>query len=171
MAQIDERITIRLTGADCLERDRLHREREHQVKARNSRDTFTSAYTPKAGYTGITAEYAFAKWFGIELVNNLYDPFAADVLGYQIKATERYNGCLIKQPHNPAGLYVLGVVLNDYTEVSFRGWKDSSEVQRACYWRADVPKPGYFVPQASLWALSDLPETNELFTHRTTGVW
>ena len=171
MAQIDERVTIRLNSQDRAELNYLYRELETQTKQLQARDTFTHSYTPKASFTGLVAEYAFAKWFGIELVNNLYDPFAADVLGYQIKATERYNGCLIKQPHNPAGLYVLGVVLNEYTEVSFRGWKDSSEVQRACYWRADVPKPGYFVPQAELWALEDLPETTELFTHRTTGVW
>jgi hypothetical protein len=171
MAQIDERVTIRLTGQDRLEINRLYRELETQTKQLGARNTFTTGYTPKASLTGLIAEYAFAKWFGVDFTIKPYDPTNDDVLGYQIKATERYNGCLIKQPHNPAGIYILGIVLNDGTEVSFRGWKDSTEIQRACYWRADVPKPGYFVPQAALWALSDLPETNELQTHRTTGVW
>jgi hypothetical protein len=171
MAQIDERITIRLTGADRVELNYLYDERERQTKEMGARDTFISDYTPNASFTGLVAEFAFAKWFGVDYTIKPYDPTNDDVLGYQIKATERYNGCLIKQPHNPPGIYVLGIVLNDFTEVSFRGWKDSSEIQRWCYWRADVPKPGYFVPQAALWALEDLPETSELFTHRTTGVW
>jgi hypothetical protein len=171
MAQLDERVTIRLTGQDRLELNRLYQELESQTKQLGARDTFTHGYTPKASFTGLVAEYAFAKWFGVYFTIKPYDPTNDDVLGYQIKATERYNGCLIKQPHNPAGIYILGIVLNDYSEVSFRGWKDSTEIQRACYWRADVPKPGYFVPQAALWALSDLPETNKLQTHRTTGVW
>ena len=171
MAQINERVTIRLTGQDRLEINRLYRELETQTKQLGARNTFTTGYTPKASFTGLVAEYAFAKWFGVDFTIKPYDPTNDDVLGYQIKATERYNGCLIKQPHNPAGIYILGIVLNEGTEVSFRGWKDSTEIQRACYWRADVPKPGYFVPQAALWALSDLPETNELQTHRTTGVW
>ena len=171
MAQLDERVTIRLTGQDRLEINRLYRQLETQTQLLGARNTFTHGYTPKASFTGLVAEYAFAKWFGVDFSIKPYDPANDDVLGYQIKATERYNGCLIKQPHNPSGIYILGIVLNDYTEVSFRGWKDSTEIQRACYWRADVPKPGYFVPQAELWALSDLPETNELQTHRTTGVW
>ena len=171
MAQIDERVTIRLTGADRVEIEYLYRQLKKSTKDLGARDTFINGYTPKAAFTGLVAEYAFAKWFGVEYTIKPYDPTNDDVLGYQIKATERYNGCLIKQPHNPAGIYILGIVLNDYNEVSFRGWKDSSEIQRACYWRADVPKPGYFVPQAALWALSDLPETNELQTHRTIGVW
>jgi len=171
VAQINERVTIRLTGQDRVEINRLYQERETQTKQLGARDTFTSIYTPKASFTGLVAEYAFAKWFGVEFVTKPYDPTGADVLGYQIKATERYDGCLIKQPHNPPGIYILGIVLNDFTEVSFRGWKDSTEIHRFCYWRADVPKPGYFVPQTQLWALSDLPETIELQTHRTTGMW
>ena len=171
MAQIDERVTIRLNSQDRAEINYLYRELQTQTKQLQARDTFTHGYTPKASFTGLVAEYAFAKWFGYDYVIKPYDPTNDDVLGYQIKATERYDGCLIKQPHNPSGIYILGIVLNDYTEVSYRGWKDSSEIQRACYWRADVPKPGYFVPQAALWPLSDLPETSELQTHRTTGLW
>ena len=92
MAQIDERVTIRLTSEDRVELDYLYQERERQTKELGARDTFTSAYTPKASFTGLVAEYAFAKWFGVEFVIKPYDPANDDVLGYQIKATERYNG-------------------------------------------------------------------------------
>ena len=92
MAQIDERVTIRLNSQDRAELNYLYRELETQTKYLQARDTFTHSYTPKASFTGLVAEYAFAKWFGYDYVIKPYDPTNDDVLGYQIKANERYDG-------------------------------------------------------------------------------
>ena len=158
-------IHIELDAKDCFLRERILGLVENETKNRQATHTFVGTYTQKARRSGITAEIAFAKWLDVGYGYKPYNKSDADVLGYQIKATELKYGSLIMQPHNPAGVYVLGIVNAGFNQVSFMGWALSQEIQQDCYWRDDVPKPGWFMPQSKLWSMDELTETAELAAH------
>lgn len=158
-------VIIQLTADDCRLRDRIVSQKETEVKMLKQKNTFTHSNTAKALHIGLTAELAFARWLHVPYAYKPYDKLDADVMGYQIKATERPDGCLIKQSHMPNGVYVLGIVDEVKSTVTFKGWVLSQEIHQQCYWRSDVPKPAYFVPQTELWSMSELTSTTELKAH------
>jgi len=166
MTFVKNEIVINLSRSELQMVNDVCAKFDESVKTNKHKPTFIHPYAPRATKVGIMAEVAFAQWslFDYEYVR--YQSQTDDVLGYQIKATERVDGSLIKQPHNPSGIYVLGIVNTTLNEVAFKGWMSSKEIQQECYWRSNVPKPGFFVPQSELWSMSELTETKELAAHR-----
>jgi hypothetical protein len=86
-------------------------------------------------------------------------------MGYQIKTTALSTGSLIKKLSNPSGTYVLAILNGDYESVTLKGWALSQEIEQECYWRNDVPKPAWFMPQSQLWSMDELTHTAELAAH------
>jgi hypothetical protein len=159
---IKTEIVIKLDDADCRLRDSIVSKKQTETKLLKQNHTFpvTDGKDPK--YVGYTGEIAFAKWLHVPYTYKPYDKLDADVMGYQIKTTQRASGCLIKQAHMPRGVYVFGTVNDALDTVTFKGWILSEEIHQECYWRSDVPKPAYFVPQSELWSMSELTSTTEL---------
>jgi hypothetical protein len=130
---------------------------------RKQRDDYTAFdHTNRVGYAG---EYAFAKWLKVPFKYKSYDRLSTDVMGYQIKTTALSTGSLIKKLSNPSGTYVLAILNGDYESVTLKGWALSQEIEQECYWRNDVPKPAWFMPQSQLWSMDELTETAELAAH------
>ena len=153
-------IVINLDSDDLLKIDRIATICETQIKLRKQRDDFTAFNdTNRLGYFG---EYAFAKWLDAPFTYNSYDRLSTDVMGYQIKSTLLPAGSLIKKQQNPPGTYVLAVIDDKRDTVTFKGWALSSEIEQECYWRTNVPKPAWFMPQSKLWSMSELTATAEL---------
>ena len=157
-----KKIVIKLDAADCRLRDSIVSKKQTETKLLKQHHTFpvTDGKDPK--YVGYTGEIAFSKWLHVPYTYKPYEKGDADVMGYQIKTTQRADGCLIKQLHMPSGVYVFGTVNDALDTVTFKGWILSEEIHQECYWRTDVPKPAYFVPQSELWSMSELTSTKEL---------
>ena len=160
---IKTQIVIPLTADDVRKIYDIAATCDAQIKLRKQRDDYTAFdHTNRVGYAG---EYAFAKWLKVPFKYKSYDRLGTDVMGYQIKATSLAAGCLIKKLSNPAGTYVLATLNGNYDSVTLRGWALSQEIEQECYWRNDVPKPAWFMPQSKLWSMSELTETRELLAH------
>ena len=155
-------IVIKLDAADCRLRDSIVSKKQTETKLLKQHHTFpvTDGKDPK--YVGYTGEIAFSKWLHVPYTYKPYEKGDADVMGYQIKTTQRVNGCLIKKAESPHGVYVFGTVNDALDIVTFKGWALSQEIHQECYWRTDVPNPAYFVPQSELWSMSELTSTKEL---------
>ena len=155
-------IVIKLDAANCRLRDQIVSMKITETKLLKQKHTFTPTSQRHPFYEGFTGELAFAKWLHVPYKYKPYDKQDADVMGYQIKTTQRPDGCLIKQAHMPTGVYVLGIVNAALDTVTFKGWALTHEIEQEAYWRTDVPKPAYFVPQSELWSMSELTSTKEL---------
>jgi len=163
---IKTEIVIPLTADDVRKIYDIAATCDAQIKLRKQRDDYTAFdHTNRVGYAG---EYAFAKWLKVPFKYKSYDRLSTDVLGYQIKTTSLAVGSLIKKLTNPAGTYVLAILNGDYDSVTLKGWALSQEIEQDCYWRNDVPKPAWFMPQSKLWSMSELTESAELKAHNGT---
>lgn len=163
---IKTEIVIPLTADDVRRIFDIAATCDAQIKLRKQRDDYTAFdHTNRVGYAG---EYAFAKWLNVPFEYKPYDRHGTDVMGYQIKTTALSTGSLIKKLDNPPGTYVLAIINGDYESVSLKGWALSEEIEQECYWRNDVPKPAWFMPQSKLWSMDELTHTAELAAHHGT---
>lgn len=159
-------IVVPLTANDVRKIDEMVLTCQAQVKALKKKSEYTAfPNTDRVGYAG---ECAFAKWLNVPFTYTSYNHFSTDVLGYQIKTTSLATGSLIMKPSNPVGTYVLAILNGDYESVTLKGWALSHEIKQECYWRTNVPKPAWFMPQADLWSMNELTETKELAAHNGT---
>jgi hypothetical protein len=158
-------IVIPLTADDVRKIDNMVLMCQAEVKLRKASRSFAGPITDRVGYAG---ECAFAKWLNVPFTYKPYNRLSTDVLGYQIKTTSLATGSLIMKPHNPAGTYVLAILNGDYESVTLKGWALSHDIKQECYWRNDVPKPAWFMPQKDLWSMNELTETAELAAHNGT---
>jgi hypothetical protein len=92
------------------------------------------------------------------------DTLIGDVGQLQVKATARPGGHLIVRPHDPASfVYVLAIIKQACgLVVTLMGWVPGSEAKVEAFWRErdlalGVHRPGYWVPQAHLHPMSELP--------------
>ena len=161
-------IVIQLTVHECVLRDEIVQRKIRECEQLKQRHTFQVQTARHPFYTGYTGEMAFAKWLQVPYRYTAYNPDNADVMGYQIKTTQLQTGCLIKQLHMPTGTYVLGIANAALDTVTFKGWALSQDIEQECYWRNDVPKPAWFMPQTDLWSMNELTETAELAAHNGT---
>jgi len=159
---IKTEIVIKLDEADCRLRDRIVSKKQTEATLLKQKHTFPLGDSKDPKYVGFTGEIAFAKWLHVPYEYKPYQKGDADVMGYQIKTTQRANGCLIKKAESPNGIYVFGIANEALNEVTFKGWILSEEIHQECYWRTDVPNAAYFVPQSELWSMSELTSTTEL---------
>ena len=160
---IKTEIVIPLTADDVNKIYALAQECQAVVKARKQKSEYTAF--PNTDTVGFAGELAFAKWLNVPFNYKPYDRLSTDVLGYQIKTTRLTNGSLIIKKSNPEGTYVLAILNGDHKSVTLKGWALSQEVKQDCYWRDDVPKPAWFMPQSKLWSMQELTETSELKAH------
>src|SRR5690606_405771 len=78
------------------------------------------------------------------------------------KSTERDNGSLILQEKGTSLPHILVVVPRrderkvDYENITIRGWVFAEEGRDSSYWRDNIPKPCYMVPQYKLRSLDEL---------------
>ena len=98
---------------------------------------------------GAAAEMAYAKarnryWGGH--IDTFREP---DVAKVEIKHTVRPDGCLIVQPEEPPET-LLVLVTGRLPVLTIRGAMLASYAKRPEWFRQNVPKPAYFVPQSAL---------------------
>lgn len=121
--------------------------------AKGSTERFDPDYGDVWGreINGACAELAVAKklglyWGGMWRRTSFSLP---DVGVLEVKHCDRSNGCLIVQREAPdETLYVL--VTGVPPALTIRGYRRAGEAKLEQWWRADVPKPAYFVPQREL---------------------
>jgi hypothetical protein len=98
---------------------------------------------------GAAAEMAYAKarrqyWGGH--VDTFREP---DVAAVEIKHTVRDDGSLIVQPEEPDWT-LLVLVTGRLPVLTIRGAMLAEYAKRPEWWRSNVPKPAFFVPQSAL---------------------
>jgi len=76
-----------------------------------------------------------------------------DAGNYEVRATKRSNGHLILRPQEEPDkrfYLVTGDLAVNPPVLTIRGSKLASEAKVERYWRTDIPKPAFMVPQADL---------------------
>jgi hypothetical protein len=119
------------------------------VKERTERFEPTQGDAWGRDINGACAELAVAKMRGVYWGGEV-DTFAPiDVGGWQVKHTERANGSLVVPADAPDGV-VFCLVTGFPPVLNVRGYKLAREAKQTRFWRADVPRPAFFVPQSEL---------------------
>ena len=123
------------------------------------------------GYCGeiALAEYLDVPWESEYIQNKKR---VGDVMGYQVKSTERADGNLLTNPNEtsfagpmPAGIYVLIIVdlwggqLGTATVI---GWEDSVNLWTPDLWDLSKPSPCYVQDQQHLNPMKHLPDTAQM---------
>lgn len=105
---------------------------------------------------GALGEYAVAK--GLNRFWPGADPgldYEGDVgRGVHVRATERRNGCLIIHETDPPELFIL--VTGTPPVLTLAGFEHAGNLKDPRWFRTDVPRPGYFVPQDALTPMTEL---------------
>jgi len=97
------------------------------------------------------AEYVVARASGTFWKFNLVDDprGTGDVVGWQVRSTERLDGCLILHPEDPPDARFV-LVVGRMPELRIAGWIIARDGQASRYWRSDIRHPAYLVPQRDL---------------------
>ena len=100
---------------------------------------------------GTAAELAVAK-----ALNRYYVPALhpqrkgeADVGPYQVRSTERRDGCLILHPEDASDEIVF-LVIGRAPDFDVVGWICAVDGKRPEFWQTYTGRPAYFVPQSAL---------------------
>lgn len=106
-----------------------------------------------AHVAGAIAEFAFARWAGKGWDPQIGLAYAAasdgDVGRYEVKSTHYANGALMLQAHAcPDRAYVL--VIAAPPRFRLVGWLWGRDGMLPEFWRQDMPKPCYVIPQPQL---------------------
>jgi hypothetical protein len=96
------------------------------------------------------AEEAVAKLLG-RYWTDTADPDSAGDVGdrTQVRWTPRNDGCLILHPEDPDDHYFF-LVIGVMPVYTIAGYIRAGAGKQDAYWRADLPRPAYFVPQTAL---------------------
>jgi hypothetical protein len=118
----------------------------------------------EAHVAGAQAEWAVAKWLGVPFDPSIGEGFtrtvqAGDVVAGQpieVRSTSIPNGCLIC--HNYSFDERPYVLVDSSRAPIYRmvGWTLGRDAKDPRYWRENVPRPAYFVPQGDLRPLREL---------------
>ncbi len=127
-------------------------------------DGIVSRSSIAADISGSLGEIAVALAFNLPWANALLSiekwllarDCLPDVGHMEVKATRHRNGCLLLQKHaRPEPPYVL-TLLHDLPNVTLAGWLEGRLAKQEKYWRTDVPKACFMVPQRDLKAMGEL---------------
>lgn len=98
---------------------------------------------------GALAELVVAKLLGIYWNGSVNTFKAPDLAQIQVRHTQHANGSLIFRPGDATeDRFVL--VTGTHPDYIVRGWLDGADCNLDEYWRDDVPKAAWFVPQRAL---------------------
>jgi len=128
-------------------------------------------------YLGYCAEIAVAEYLDVpwesEYIQN--EKRVGDVMGYQIKSTERFDGQLLTNPNateyykgHPAGIYILVTVDLTQQLATIRGWEDSRNLWTVDLWDADMPTPCFAQDQEHLNPMKHLPDTPQMKSYKAS---
>lgn len=99
---------------------------------------------------GAAAELAVAKALGVYWSGQDTPDCDGDIrAGEQVRHTERPNGCLIVHKKN-ADDHKFYLVTGIMPTMNVVGWIMGRDAKQEQWWRTNVPKPAYFVPQSAL---------------------
>ena len=141
--------------ADCVE---ATNERIELIKQKNYQHRFTSLakkhdpFNRDGHYLAFLTELATARYFGVKYNFDIGpDASRTDLVnGCQVRSTRRIDGCLIVQEFDKPAPFVFAIPLDTDNQIMLAGWRDLVDCRLEKYWRTDVPKPAWFVPQKDL---------------------
>ena len=159
-------ITIKLTERSLAARDEVIQATIKDVDNRGYKSRFTVADTPNADLQGSTAEAAWAQIVDVPYIYKPYNPLQDDVAGIQIRSSKNKNAHLMIYEKDVPGIYVLGIVNDDYTSVEFVGWSTYERVVHPANYKTQLGTytlaiPAYCAKQSELKSFLDWPPRNE----------
>lgn len=102
---------------------------------------------------GALGEYAAAKHLNVCWTPSIgkLDTAVGDVAGYQVRSTTRQNGSLIVHPaDNDDHVFILVTLNLTKPEARVVGHITGRAAKHDRYWRADLNRPAFFIPQHAL---------------------
>jgi hypothetical protein len=104
--------------------------------------------------SGVVAEYAVAKAFGLQWEDLTEDPNGFDVLNYQVRSSENPDGLLkVRRRDNPDHKFIFARVRNN--EVRIHGWSTGAQVISN---NQETFPDCFEMPMYRLYPMTDLPE-------------
>jgi len=160
-------ITIRLSDRSLQARDEVLKTKAVEISVRGFESRFVVADTPNAEIQGLTAEAAWAEIMDVDYVYKPYDPKQDDVAGIQVRSSKSQNAHLMIYKKDVPGVYVLGIVNDDYTIVEFVGWSTYERVVKPENYKTQLGNytlkiPAYCAQQSELKSFLDWPPRNEV---------
>jgi len=157
---------VRLTEEEQHEASRVAWQRHYSHRERGRLDTKTRAGDDGRllDLRGALAEQAVAVAFAVPW-DGKFKPIGEwelwrreghDVSGIEVKSTKRRDNCLLLRKHSSPKLPAVLVIVESKSLVTLVGWCFTHEGQRDEYWRTDVPKACYMVPQRDLRPMAEL---------------
>jgi hypothetical protein len=110
--------------------------------------------------SGAVAEWAVSKWLGVRWDPTIGIGWAGEVegdaLNVEVRSTIIENGCLIAHDYSFDDRPYLLVLAHRAPVFVLAGWLPGSECKDRRFWRANAPRPAYFVPQRELRPVEEL---------------
>jgi len=159
-------ITIDLQERYLMSRDQQVSYVLDDVRDRGYKSRFVVKDTINADMQGSTAEAAWAQLMDIPYIYKPYNPLQDDVAGIQIRSSKSKNAHLMIYKKDVPGIYVLGIVNDDYTSVEFVGWSTYERVVNPANYKTQLGTytlaiPAYCAKQSELKSFLDWPPRNE----------
>ncbi len=112
----------------------------------------------EADLTGAEGELAVSEYLGVTWDGEIKDIDewdtwkleGNDVKGLEVRTTRLGHGSLILHPNDKNGVPYILVTAAERPKFKIVGWLLAEDGKQSQYWREDVPRPCYMVPQASL---------------------
>ena len=133
-------------------------ERIELIKQKNYKHRFMSLakkhdpFNRDGHYLAFLTELATARYLGVSYNFDIGpDATRTDLInGCQVRSTRRVEGCLIVQEFDKPAPFVLAIPFDSDHQIILVGWRDLIDCKLDKYWRTNVPKPAWFVPQEDL---------------------
>jgi hypothetical protein len=141
--------------ADCVEatNERIELIKQNRYEHRFARlAKKNDPFNREGHYQAFLTELATARYFGVSYNFDIGpDALRSDLInGCQVRSTRNINGSLIVQEFDKPAPFVLAIPLENDHQILLAGWRDLIDCRLEKYWRKDVPKPAWFVPQSDL---------------------
>jgi hypothetical protein len=158
------KMIIELTASQMMIANLVASMRQVQNIKEGRRDRYTSATGGRVTDTwqknaeSCMAEMAVARHLCIYWDGNIGNRAAADVGPYQVRHTDRANGCLLLHPPDKDGdIFIL--VTGENGTYNLSGWIYARDGKTLEYWKDPVGgRPAFFVPQKALNPLNIIPK-------------
>jgi hypothetical protein len=155
---------IKLLDSDLEYAKQVAAKRNNSQRNAHRGDGVVMASSIYADVIGAEGELAVSKglglpWDGEWLPIESWDTWKLDghdVGQIEVRSTKHASGRLILHPNDKDfSPYVL-VISTNSPEFRLAGWCFGNEGKKSSYWRTNVPKPCYMVPQERLYPMADL---------------
>lgn len=146
-------MNVELTWPEVLQAAHVGVLRQVFALRHDKQDRYGCADSWTSHINGACGELAAAKALGLFWSGAIGDLRARDVGPYQIRATERLDGCLILHPDDDDN-HPFVLVVGSGQHYRLAGWILAREGKQDCWWRG--PRPAWFVPQSELQPMATL---------------